>query len=155
MHSLTNSFIKPCGKIQLMGTNLFRFEIHFQSKVREYYVQSEDEYNIWLEKINLATGYSNITEKYEIVDKVSSGKFGVIKKIINRETQEVCCLKIMNKQSMSNKDLEELQTEVEIMKICQHPNIVKLYDIYENQENKYLGKICIFYIYSNGILPRR
>lgn len=146
MHSLTDSYVKPCGKITLMGASLFRFEIYFQNKVREYYVQNEDEYNVWVQKINQATGFSSITEKYEIVDKVNSGKFGVIKQVINKETKEKCCLKIMNKKSMSNKDLQELKTEVEIMKICQHPNLVKLFDIFENQENKYLGKVIIFNI---------
>ena len=140
MHSLTDSYVKPCGKVNMMGNSLYRFEIYFQNKVREYYVQNEDEYKVWIEKLNKATGYSSISAKYEIVDKLSSGKFGIIKQVINKETKEVSCLKIMNKKTMTNKDLQELKTEVEIMKICQHPNIVKLYDIFENQDCKYLGK---------------
>lgn len=140
MHSLTDSYVKACGKVSMMGTYLFRFEIYFQNKVREYYVQNEEEYKNWIEKLNNATGYSSISAKYEIVDKLSSGKFGVIKQVINKETKEISCLKIMNKKTMSNKDLQELKTEVEIMKICQHPNIVRLYDIFENQDCKYLGK---------------
>ena len=39
---------------------------------------------------------------------------------------------------MNSKESQELKTEVEIMKICQHPNIVKLYDIYENHDNKFI-----------------
>jgi serine/threonine protein kinase len=31
-----------------------------------------------------------------------------------------------------------LQNEIEILKQVDHPNIVKLYDIYEDEENYYL-----------------
>lgn len=146
MHCLSDAYVKSCGKVNLMNNQLFRFEIYFQNKVREYYCQDEEEYNTWIKKINEATGNSCFTNKYEIVDnKMNSGKFGLIRQVVNRETKEVFCLKIMAKKSMSNKDLQELKTEVEIMKICQHPNIVKLDDIFEDQENKYLGKILLIY----------
>ncbi len=141
MHCLTDAYVKSCGKVTLVNTQLFRFEIYFQNKVREYYCQNEEEFNTWITKINEATGNTCVTQKYEIIDKINSGKFGLIRLVKNKETGETCCLKIMNKKSMNNNDLQELKTEVEIMKICQHPNIVKLYDIFEDQENKYLGKL--------------
>lgn len=139
MHCLTDAYVKACGKVNLMNNQLFRFEIYFQNKVREYYCQNEDEYLLWIKKINDCTGNSSFTNKYEIIEKMNSGKFGVIRQVINKETKEICILKIMNKKTMNNKDLQELKTEVEIMKICQHPNIVRLYDVFEDQENKYLG----------------
>ena len=40
---------------------------------------------------------------------------------------------------MDNQDLELVKTEIDILKISQHPNIIKLYDIFENQD-------CIFII---------
>jgi serine/threonine protein kinase len=73
-----------------------------------------------------------------VVDNLKSGKYGIIKEVKNIFTDESCCLKIINKQKMNSKESQELKTEVEIMKICQHPNIVKLYDIYENHDNKFI-----------------
>ena len=43
----------------------------------------------------------------------------------------------MNKINMDSSDLELILTEIEILKICQHPYIIKLYDMFEN----------IYYIY--------
>lgn len=37
-------------------------------------------------------------------------------------------------------DLEMARTEIEIMKICQHPNIIQLYDVFENIEYIYISK---------------
>jgi len=31
-------------------------------------------------------------------------------------------------------DFEMLQKEIEILKICQHPNIIRFYDVFENSE---------------------
>ena len=43
----------------------------------------------------------------------------------------------MNKNNMDSSNLELVRTEIEILKICQHPFIIKLYDVFEN----------IYYIY--------
>ena len=41
---------------------------------------------------------------------------------------------------MKNIDKELIKTEIEILKICQHPNIIKLYDVFENFDYIYIGK---------------
>ena len=38
----------------------------------------------------------------------------------------------MSKKKMEDSDLELVRTEIEILKICQHPNIIQLYDVFEN-----------------------
>ena len=45
----------------------------------------------------------------------------------------------MNKKDMTNQDLELVKTEIEILKICQHPNIIRLYDVFENLEYIYIS----------------
>jgi serine/threonine protein kinase len=44
----------------------------------------------------------------------------------------------MSKKEMNNEDLELVKTEIEILKVCQHPNIIKLYDIFENVDYIYI-----------------
>ena len=39
---------------------------------------------------------------------------------------------------MDTNDLELVRAEIEILKICQHPNIIKLYDIFETPEYFYI-----------------
>ena len=40
----------------------------------------------------------------------------------------------MKKKDMTTKDLELGRREIEILKICQHPNIIQLLDLFENGE---------------------
>jgi serine/threonine protein kinase len=46
----------------------------------------------------------------------------------------------MKKQDMKDDDIEMARTEIEIMKISQHPNIIKLYDVFENIDFIYISK---------------
>ena len=36
------------------------------------------------------------------------------------------------------KDLELLKREIEVLKVCQHPNIIKFFDVFENQDSIYI-----------------
>lgn len=42
---------------------------------------------------------------------------------------------------MSLKDLELVKTEIEILKVCQHPNIIRLYDVFEKINFIYISKV--------------
>ena len=53
----------------------------------------------------------------------------------------------MNKNNMDSSDLELVRTEIEILKICQHPYIIKLYIDFEDVKQiliKYINKISMF-----------
>lgn len=39
---------------------------------------------------------------------------------------------------MSLKDIELLKREIEVLKICQHPNIIRFYDVFENCDYIYI-----------------
>ena len=41
---------------------------------------------------------------------------------------------------MSLKELELQKREIEVLKICQHPNIIRLIDVFENPDYIYIGR---------------
>jgi serine/threonine protein kinase len=47
----------------------------------------------------------------------------------------------MKKQDMKEDDIEMARIEIEIMKISQHPNIIRLYDVFENVDYIYISNI--------------
>ena len=47
---------------------------------------------------------------------------------------------------MSIKELELQKREIEVLKICQHPNIIRLIDVFENPDFIYIGKILLLYL---------
>ena len=54
---------------------------------------------------------------------------------------------------MSTVDIELAKTEIEILKICQHPNIIGIHDVYENKDFFYISmQITIKYLISYGFM---
>ncbi len=138
MHNLSGLFLKAEGLEEIKGRKMYCFSIAFPSKNRDYYCDNETEYNNWVSVLKKATGYTNLLDIYDIKKKLGKGKFGLVKLGINKETKEKVAVKIMNKNNMDSSDLELVRTEIEILKICQHPYIIKLYDVFENIDYIYI-----------------
>ena len=138
MHNLSGLFLQAQGLKEIKGRKMYCFSILFPSKNRIYYVDNEAEYNNWIAALKKATGYTNLLDIYDIKQKLGKGKFGLVKLGINKETNDKVAVKVMNKNNMDSSDLELVRTEIEILKICQHPYIIKLYDIFENVDYIYI-----------------
>jgi serine/threonine protein kinase len=80
-----------------------------------------------------------LNDIYEVREKLGNGKFGLVRLGIHKQTGRKVAIKIMTKKDMDNKDLELVKTEIDILKICQHPNIIKLYDVFENVDYIYIS----------------
>ena len=138
MHNLSGLFLKAEGLQEINGRKMYCFSIAFPSKNRIYYCDNETDYNNWVNVLKKATGYTNLLDIYDIKQKLGKGKFGLVKLGINKETKQKVAVKIMNKNNMDSSDLELVRTEIEILKICQHPYIIKLYDVFENIDYIYI-----------------
>ncbi len=111
----------------------------YPQKNRDYYVEKEEDYKLWIKYISQAIGFLNLNEKYELGDTLGKGKFGLVKKVINKLTKEELAVKIIAKESLTtNPEKELIKQEIEILKICQHPNIIKIYDVFENHDYFYI-----------------
>lgn len=47
-------------------------------------------------------------------------------------------VKIMAKANMKIVEAHQTRREIEVMKMCKHPNVVRLADVFEDAENFYL-----------------
>ena len=138
MHNLSGLFLQREKTVTYEGTNYYSFSVVYPTKTRIYYCKNEKEYNEWFEKLKLATGYTNLLDIYDVKKKLGCGKFGLVKLGIEKKTGQKVAIKIMKKSSMDSSDLELVRTEIEILKICQHPNIIRLYNVFENADYMYI-----------------
>ena len=84
------------------------------------------------------TNSCNLCDYYTIKDVLGKGKFGTVVSAIHKSTQSLVAIKRIGKKSMSDQDLELVRREIEIMKVCQHPNLIRLLDIFENESEIFL-----------------
>jgi len=62
---------------------------------------------------------------------------------VQKQTKREAAIKIISKKALTVPEYEQVHTEIEILKICNHPNIIKLYDILENQDYIYIiTEVC-------------
>lgn len=141
MHNLSGVFIKEEQECIINNTHYFPFSIINPMKSRKYYVEDEKEYHQWLINLRKAVGYSDLNDIYEIKGKLGNGKFGLVRLGINKLSKEKVAIKIMSKNNMSTYDLEQVKTEIEILKVANHPNIIRLYDVFESIEYIYISKL--------------
>jgi calcium-dependent protein kinase len=139
MHSLTGAFLKDESEEVPEGTTVMHpFSLCFMHNKKTFYTYSKDEKLAWMKALKDALGYTNLYDFYELKDMLGKGKFGIVRMGIHKKTQKKVAVKIMKKTDMTPPDLELLKCEIEIMKLCQHPNIIRLLDIFENPEFIYI-----------------
>merc|ERR1711997_1124301 len=79
-----------------------------------------------------------IKKVFSIGSKLGTGGFAVVRKCKRRSDGVVFALKVINKKNLDKDDLVILESEVNIMRQISHPNIVKLYDIFDSR-----SKMCL------------
>jgi|EP00927_Polykrikos_kofoidii_P078219 calcium-dependent protein kinase len=78
-----------------------------------------------------------ITDSYTIEkNKLGEGSYGSVCKCIAKETGIVRACKTIAKMQMTN--LDRFKSEIRIMKMMDHPNIIKLFESFEDSRNFYL-----------------
>lgn len=78
---------------------------------------------------------SDVRVKYHINPKeIGHGHYGVVRKCMDRETKMWYAIKSIRKSKVGKVDV--LKREVALLKECEHPNIIQLVEVHEDQ--KYL-----------------
>eukprot|EP00437_Effrenium_voratum_P005556 CAMPEP_0181423470 /NCGR_PEP_ID=MMETSP1110-20121109/14144_1 /TAXON_ID=174948 /ORGANISM="Symbiodinium sp., Strain CCMP421" /LENGTH=501 /DNA_ID=CAMNT_0023546595 /DNA_START=65 /DNA_END=1570 /DNA_ORIENTATION=- len=78
-----------------------------------------------------------ITEHYQLdKKKLGEGSYGSVTKATNISTKAIRAVKTISKTQMKN--IERFKQEIAIMKMMDHPNIIKLYESFEDIRNIYL-----------------
>ena len=79
-----------------------------------------------------------IEQKYDFLETLGQGGFGLVRKVRHKITGEIRAMKVLQLDSYDPVTLKNISNEVEILKMLDHPNIVKLYEFYEDKKNLYL-----------------
>ena len=95
---------------------------------------SKDIYDNFVKNFKESFGYLNFFDYYEMLDDLGEGIFGSVKLGMEKKTKERVAIKIIKKEKTKDSDIELVRTEIDIMKLCHHPNVVRLLDHFENGE---------------------
>ena len=85
---------------------------------------------------------TKVSDIYEKIEKLGEGAFGSVYKVKrkNSTTREIIrALKEISKDSIcDSENEEEIRNEIEVLKNLDHPNIMKIFEFFEDENNMYL-----------------
>ena len=134
MHNLSGCFVKENGTKNINDKTYYCFTLVFPSKERSFYCNSKEIYDNFNKALKEAFGYLNFFDYYEMLDDLGEGIFGSVKLGVEKKTKERVAIKIIKKNKTKPSDIELVKTEIDVMKLCHHPNVVHLLDHFENAE---------------------
>jgi len=79
---------------------------------------------------------ASILESFEMGPTIGQGSFAVVKLCKNRKTGEEVAIKIIDKKNA--RAVEDLQTEADVMAKIDHPNVIRVLQIFENASKCYM-----------------
>lgn len=80
----------------------------------------------------------SINDLYELEETIGQGHFAVVKLGKHKFTGEKVAIKCIDKDKLDPVSREHLYQEVRCMKLVQHPNVVRLYDVCDTRHKLYL-----------------
>lgn len=58
----------------------------------------------------------------------------MVKKAVHKQNGRQVAIKQIKKKKISNDELDMLRNEIEVLKVCKHPNVVCLLDVFEDRK---------------------
>ena len=88
--------------------------------------------------------FCNPFDIYEELDDLGEGAYGVVKKVCLKENREtIRAMKIISKDMIAEGQSQSLVDEIQILKKLEHPNIVKIYEYFDEKNYIYIvSELC-------------
>ena len=100
------------------------------------YIQKESDILTFNKQNFVSLTEGLFSTKYEISKNLGKGAYGRVLEVRNKITGEFRACKQLPKIKISN--VEKIQREISILKKVDHPNIIKLYEVFEDDKYIYL-----------------
>ncbi|XP_048014725.1 serine/threonine-protein kinase BRSK2 isoform X1 [Megalobrama amblycephala] len=89
-------------------------------------------------KENSTTPHANYVGPYRLEKTLGKGQTGLVKLGVHCVTCQKVAIKIVNREKLSESVLMKVEREIAILKLIEHPHVLKLHDVYENKKYLYL-----------------
>lgn len=126
-------FIESNGECGFVLKNS-KFSYEFTAESMEMQIK-------WIEKLRSISDYRDIKAEYEISkETIGKGAYGKVKlaRKLDSPIDELFAVKIISKEPLDPRSETRLRREISILKICNHENILKLKEIFEDSKKLYI-----------------
>lgn len=82
--------------------------------------------------------HTSFLKFYQIEKLLGKGAFGKVALAYHKLTQKPVALKIIDKSALTSVQYRKVQTEIRLLSVMQHKNIIKLYEVLETKSEIYM-----------------
>ena len=79
-----------------------------------------------------------IHDDYVFGRELGRGRFSVVQECVNKLTNTHAAVKIIDKSTITQDEKALLRTEIAVLKLVKHPNIIKMLGLYESKDHIYI-----------------
>lgn len=146
---LSGAIIKEVDNEQIHNVNnMFAFEIsqlnlctntHYPHENRILYCKSKELQDEWIKKLNNASHVISFEDEYILGKEIGSGAFSKVytcTKSTNKEKDYA--VKIIDKSKLNDVEKYSVKSEIAILKLVNHPNIINIKYNYESKNYVYI-----------------
>jgi len=152
---LPGCFVEAVTTDKKHGSKLkFGFEIIMKEEPRKsrlLYAQSIEERDEWIRAIKVHTIAEEPWEEYRKMEELGVGRFSSVVCAQDKTTEERFAVKVIEKLNLDEKEQEALHTEIAVLRIVRHPNILQLKNVFETRRQMFI----ITNVVSGGDLHER
>lgn len=106
---------------------------HHRHERRVFYCSSDEERTNWVVALQHAAHVVPIEDDYVIGKELGRGRFSIVCDCVNKQTAEHFAVKIIDKKTIEKNEKELLRTEIAVLKLVNHPNIIRMEGLYESK----------------------
>jgi len=103
-----------------------------------FWCNSKEECHDWVTKLLRSAKTRNIEELYDIKERLGTGKFSDVFLGVELATSLHWAIKVVEKKKLNNQERELMRSEVAIMRLLNHPNVVQMKEVFEDRGKMYL-----------------
>jgi len=108
-------------------------------KRRILYCKNSEEMNMWIETLGKSAHMKVIEDEYQIGENLDHGRFTTRKECFHKESEERCIVAIIDKTMIEETyEKDQIKSEISILSLLDHPNILAIKVIYENEKHLFI-----------------
>lgn len=136
---LEGCYIDPLAEFSQTQRHGFSISHQFGSfKQVSFWTQSKDERDDWVRRLCLLAKTSKVEDFFDFKERLGSGRFSDVFKAVELRTGLEWAIKVVEKTRLNELEREMLRSEVAIMRLLNHHNVVEMKEVYEDRTKLYL-----------------
>jgi len=106
----------------------------------EFYCNTKEEREKWMTYLKSVCILPNMRKNYKVVEKLDKGNFGTIYLGVRESDNKQFAIKTISKKLLLKRqmNIDKLVSEIKILRLMNHPRIMKLHEVYESNTHVHL-----------------